>query len=61
MEDRDPYWARPWHSAVALAEELLERPELVSGKSVVDVGYGQRFACKPKAMPTRRLHKATKI
>ena len=38
MEDRDPYWARPWHSAISMAEEILERPELVRGKTVVDVG-----------------------
>jgi len=39
-EDLDPYWARPWHSALCMADELLERPELVRGKTVVDVGAG---------------------
>jgi predicted nicotinamide N-methyase len=39
-EDGDPYWARVWPSAVALAECLLARPELVRGKRVADVGAG---------------------
>jgi predicted nicotinamide N-methyase len=39
-EDGDPYWARVWPSAVALAECLLARPELVKGKRVADVGAG---------------------
>ncbi|CAG9464209.1 unnamed protein product [Pedinophyceae sp. YPF-701] len=39
-EDRDPYWARPWPSAVALASVILQRPELVAGKRVLDLGCG---------------------
>jgi ETFB lysine methyltransferase len=39
-EDGDPYWARVWPSAVALAECLLARPELVRGLRVADVGAG---------------------
>jgi len=38
--DGDPYWARVWPSALALAECLLARPELVRGKRVADVGAG---------------------
>ena len=44
QEDRDPYWTRPWPSAVALAAALLERPELVAGKSIADVGAGLGLA-----------------
>jgi predicted nicotinamide N-methyase len=44
QEDRDPYWARPWPSAVALAAALLERPELVAGKTVADLGAGLGLA-----------------
>jgi predicted nicotinamide N-methyase len=39
-DDGDPYWARVWPSAVALAECLLRRPELVRGRRVADVGAG---------------------
>lgn len=38
--DRDPYWSRPWPSAVALATQLLLRPALVAGRRVVEVGAG---------------------
>ena len=44
QEDRDPYWARPWPSAVALAAALLERPPLVAGRSVADLGSGLGLA-----------------
>eukprot|EP00798_Chlamydomonas_sp_ICE-L_P005359 gene5359-5576_t len=37
-EDGDPYWARVWPSAVALAQLVLTQPELVAGKRVVDLG-----------------------
>ncbi|KAK9838372.1 hypothetical protein WJX81_007839 [Elliptochloris bilobata] len=40
QEDADPYWSRPWPSAVALASELLRRPELVAGQRTVEVGAG---------------------
>ena len=42
--DGDPYWARLWPSAVAIAEELLQRPALVRGKTVWDVGCGLGLA-----------------
>jgi hypothetical protein len=29
--DRDPYWCRAWPSAICLAQQLLQRPELVKG------------------------------
>lgn len=38
--DGDPYWTRVWPSAVALAHQLLKRPELVRGCSVADLGAG---------------------
>jgi predicted nicotinamide N-methyase len=31
--DRDPYWCRAWPSAICLAQQLLQRPELVAGTS----------------------------
>jgi len=39
-EDRDPYWSRPWPSAVALATVISRRPDLVEGKRVLDLGCG---------------------
>ena len=38
--DCDPYWTRVWPSAVALAHQLLARPELVAGARVADLGAG---------------------
>ena len=29
--DRDPYWCRAWPSAICLAQQLLQRPDLVAG------------------------------
>ena len=40
MGDRDPYWTEVWPSSVAMATELLRRPELVKGKRVADLGCG---------------------
>jgi predicted nicotinamide N-methyase len=30
--DRDPYWCRAWPSAICLAQQLLQRPDLVEGR-----------------------------
>lgn len=38
--DRDPYWTCVWPSSVAMAEEILARPELVAGRRVADLGCG---------------------
>jgi predicted nicotinamide N-methyase len=35
-----PFWAYPWAGGVALARALLDRPERVAGKRVLDVGAG---------------------
>lgn len=35
-----PYWARPWGGGLALARRLLDRPEVVAGKRVLDLGAG---------------------
>jgi predicted nicotinamide N-methyase len=42
---QDPaYWAQLWPSAVALARLLQERPELVAGRRVVEIGSGLGLA-----------------
>ena len=38
--DRDPYWTCIWPSSIAMAQELLQNPELVAGKKVADLGCG---------------------
>jgi predicted nicotinamide N-methyase len=35
-----PYWAWPWAGGLALARHVLDHPELVRGRSVVDIGCG---------------------
>lgn len=35
-----PYWAFAWPGSVGLARYLLDHPELVAGKRVIDVGAG---------------------
>lgn len=35
-----PYWAWPWPGGLALAHHLHAHPELVSGKTVLDLGTG---------------------
>jgi hypothetical protein len=56
--DGDPYWTRVWASAIALAAELLRRPQLVKGLRVADLGgargrrgysltFISQFSCLP--------------
>lgn len=35
-----PFWAFPWPAGIALARVVLDRPDLVRGRTVVDVGCG---------------------
>ena len=44
QEERDPYWARPWPSAMALGRHILERPHCARGRSVCEVGAGLGIA-----------------
>jgi predicted nicotinamide N-methyase len=39
-DERIPYWADLWPSAVGLAQYLHAHPELVSGKTVLEIGCG---------------------
>lgn len=42
-DDRDPpppYWAYPWAGGMALARHVLDRPETVAGRRVLDLGSG---------------------
>ncbi|MBY5768010.1 50S ribosomal protein L11 methyltransferase [Rhizobium laguerreae] len=35
-----PYWAYPWAGGAVLARHLLDRPEMVAGRRVLDLGAG---------------------
>jgi predicted nicotinamide N-methyase len=35
-----PFWAFPWPAGIALARVVLDRPEIVRGRTVIDVGCG---------------------
>jgi predicted nicotinamide N-methyase len=35
-----PYWARPWGGGLALVRYLLDHPEAVAGRRVLDLGTG---------------------
>jgi len=39
-DERIPYWGELWPSALGLSEFLLRSPELVEGKSVLEIGCG---------------------
>jgi predicted nicotinamide N-methyase len=38
--DAPPYWAHAWAGGLILARHLLERPEIVAGRTALDVGCG---------------------
>ncbi|MBY3044556.1 class I SAM-dependent methyltransferase [Rhizobium leguminosarum] len=38
--DPPPYWAYPWAGGAVLARHLLDRPEMVTGRRVLDLGAG---------------------
>ncbi|MDO3436055.1 50S ribosomal protein L11 methyltransferase [Rhizobium sp. CBN3] len=38
--DAPPYWAYPWAGGAVLARHLLDRPEIVTGRRVLDLGAG---------------------
>ncbi|MBB5662485.1 putative nicotinamide N-methyase [Rhizobium leguminosarum] len=38
--DPAPYWAYPWAGGAVLARHLLDRPEVVAGRRVLDLGAG---------------------
>ncbi len=40
VDERLPYWAELWHSAVALSLMLEEQPMLVAGRRVLELGCG---------------------
>lgn len=49
-----PYWAFCWASGQALARHLLDHPELVRGRRVVDLGTGSGIAAIAAALAGAR-------
>lgn len=39
-DERIPYWSELWPSAVGLSEYLVDNPDLIRGKRVVEIGCG---------------------
>jgi len=39
-DERLPYWAEIWHSAIALSQFLQHNPTFVAGKNVLEIGCG---------------------
>jgi predicted nicotinamide N-methyase len=40
-----PFWAFPWPAGIALARVILDRPELVRARKVIDMGAGGGVTC----------------
>jgi predicted nicotinamide N-methyase len=45
-----PYWAFPWAGGLALARYILDRPETVAGRRVLDLGAGSGLVAIAAAM-----------
>jgi predicted nicotinamide N-methyase len=39
-DDEPPYWAYPWGGGMVLARHILDHPETVAGRRVLDLGAG---------------------
>jgi predicted nicotinamide N-methyase len=45
-----PYWAFPWAGGLALARHILDRPQTVAGRRVLDLGAGSGLVAIAAAM-----------
>lgn len=56
-----PYWARPWGGGLALARHVLDHPETVQGKRVLDLGAGSGLVAIAAALAGASAVKAADI
>lgn len=56
-----PYWARPWGGGLALARHVLDHPEIVAGKRVLDLGAGSGLVAIAAALAGAGAVKAVDI
>jgi predicted nicotinamide N-methyase len=56
-----PFWAAAWPGGQALARYVLDRPELVSGRTVLDLGSGSGLVAVAAALAGARSVLASEI
>ncbi|MEQ9814178.1 MAG: 50S ribosomal protein L11 methyltransferase [Azospirillaceae bacterium] len=56
-----PYWAFPWPGGMALARHLLDHPDLVHGRRVLDLGSGSGLTAIAAALAGARVVVANDI
>jgi predicted nicotinamide N-methyase len=56
-----PYWAYPWSGGAALARHILDRPEAVRGRRVLDVGAGGGIVAIAAALAGARAVTASEL
>jgi predicted nicotinamide N-methyase len=60
-EPPPPYWAFPWAGGMALARHILDRPETVAGRRVLDLGAGSGLVAIAAAKAGARTVAAAEI
>jgi len=56
-----PYWAFPWAGGMALARHILDRPETVAGRRVLDLGAGSGLVAIAAALAGASVVTAAEI
>lgn len=56
-----PYWARTWGGGLALARHVLDHPEVVTGKRVLDLGAGSGLVAIAAALAGAEAVKAVDV
>jgi predicted nicotinamide N-methyase len=56
-----PYWARPWGGGLALARHVLDHPEIVAGKTVLDLGAGSGLVAIAAALAGAKSVRAADV